>query len=73
MLTIYMLRYEGWNNIRMAMETALVMSHAMGRTLVLPPEQKMYLLQNGDKAQKKHFGFNDFFHLDAISVCSIPT
>ena len=25
-----------WNNIRMAMETALVMSHAMGRTLVLP-------------------------------------
>jgi hypothetical protein len=28
--------HGGWNNIRMAMETALVMSHAMGRTLVLP-------------------------------------
>jgi hypothetical protein len=56
----------GWNNIRMAMETALVMSHSMGRTLVLPPEQKMYLLQKD--SQKNHFGFNDFFHLDAISV-----
>jgi len=58
----------GWNNIRMAMETALVMSHAMGRTLVLPPEQKIYLLQNGKNSEKKDFGFNDFFHLDAISV-----
>ena len=27
-------------------ETALVMSHAMGRTLVLPPEKKFYLLGN---------------------------
>ena len=50
------------------METALVMSHSMGRTLVLPPEQKMYLLQKGTNSQKKAFGFNDFFHLDAISV-----
>lgn len=49
----------------MAMETALVLSHAMGRTLVLPPEQKMYLLSN---SKKKHFGFNDFFHLDAVSI-----
>jgi len=36
--------HGGWNNIRMAMETALVMAHAMGRTLVLPPEQRFYLL-----------------------------
>jgi len=34
----------GWNNIRMAMETVIVMAHAMGRTLVLPPEKRMYLL-----------------------------
>ena len=54
----------GWNNIRMAMETALVMSHAMGRTLVLPPEQRMYLIDKGGKS----FSFNDFFHLDAISI-----
>ena len=56
--------HGGWNNIRMAMETALVLSHAMGRTLVLPPEQTMYLLNKGGKA----FGFSDFFHLDAIAI-----
>jgi hypothetical protein len=28
------------------METVLVMAHAMGRTLVLPPQQKIYLLHN---------------------------
>jgi GDP-fucose protein O-fucosyltransferase len=27
----------GWNNIRMSMETATTLAHAMGRTLVLPP------------------------------------
>jgi len=58
--------HGGWNNIRMAMETAMVMSHAMGRTLVLPPEQRMYLLDKGKKDD--HFSFNDFFHLDAISI-----
>ena len=58
----------GWNNIRMAMETALVMSHAMGRTLVLPPEQGMYLISNGHGKQKTTFSFNDFFHLDAIAL-----
>ena len=58
----------GWNNIRMAMETALVMSHAMGRTLVLPPEQRMYLMSNAKGEQKNAFSFNDFFHLDAISI-----
>ena len=35
----------GWNNIRMAMETVVVLAHAMGRTLVLPPAQGMYLLR----------------------------
>ena len=30
--------------IRMAMETCFAMAVAMGRTLVLPPEQGMYLL-----------------------------
>jgi hypothetical protein len=34
----------GWNNIRMSMETAVTMALAMGRTLVMPPEQGMYLL-----------------------------
>ena len=60
--------HGGWNNIRMAMETALVMSHAMGRTLVLPPEQQFYLLGKNAEKHKTSFGFNDFFHLDAISI-----
>jgi hypothetical protein len=34
----------GWNNIRMSMETVMTLAVAMGRTLVLPPAQKMYLL-----------------------------
>jgi hypothetical protein len=58
----------GFNNIRMAYETILVLAHATGRTLVLPPEKKMYLLGKGPKEHKKEFGFNDFFHLDAISM-----
>lgn len=60
--------HGGWNNIRMAMETALVMSHAMGRTLVLPPEQRFYLLGKTDEKQKSDFDFGDFFHLDSIAV-----
>ncbi|GFH56455.1 hypothetical protein CTEN210_12931 [Chaetoceros tenuissimus] len=55
----------GWNNIRMAYETILVLAHATGRTLVLPPEQEMYLLTDGEG--KKSFTFNDFFHLESIS------
>lgn len=50
------------------METALLMSHAMGRTLVLPPEQRMYLIDKMNGEQKTMFGFQDFFHLDAISI-----
>jgi hypothetical protein len=38
----------GWNNIRMAMETVVGLAVATGRTLVLPPEQRMYLLRRGD-------------------------
>ena len=57
----------GWNNIRMGMETALVLAHSMGRTLVLPPPQRFYLL-NKDSTQKNTFDFGDFFHLDSIAV-----
>ena len=60
--------HGGWNNIRMGMETALVMSHAMGRTLVLPPEQRFYLLGKSDTKQTNEFDFGDFFHLDSITV-----
>jgi hypothetical protein len=62
----------GWNNIRMSMESVLAMAVAMGRTLVLPPVQGMYLLDTGKhrhhkEEQKKHFSFNDFYHLESIA------
>lgn len=57
----------GWNNIRMAMETVVVMAHAMGRTLVMPPAQGMYLLRKDRNKQQTDFSFADFFHLESLS------
>jgi len=58
----------GWNNIRMAMETVLGLAIAMGRTLVLPPSQKMYLLGKTTKDQQKvHFSFADFFPMEEMA------
>lgn len=59
----------GWNNIRMSMETVLTMAIAMGRTLVLPPEQRMYLLGDSrGNQQRKEFSFQDFFPMDRIAA-----
>eukprot|EP01034_Spumella_vulgaris_P024343 gene24343-30667_t len=55
----------GWNNIRMQMELVLVFAYATGRTLVLPPDQPMYLLNKGKGHQKEH-SFADFFPFDYI-------
>lgn len=57
----------GFNNIRMAFEVVLTLAHAMGRTLVLPPAQEMYLLYKSDNHQKHDFGFQDFFPMEDIS------
>lgn len=40
----------------------MVFALATGRTLVLPPEQKLYLLGKGGK----EFSFHDFFHFNSI-------
>ena len=58
----------GFNNIRMAYETVLAMSHAMGRTIVLPPEQEVYLLYSTDQGKQRIFGFRDFFPIDNIAA-----
>lgn len=48
------------------METFVLMSHAMGRTLVLPPSQGVYLLRKDRDKQRVHFSYNDFYHMDQI-------
>ena len=57
----------GWNNIRMAMESVLGLAIAMGRTLVLPPDQRMYLLAKGRGKQKTDFSFADFFPMHQMA------
>ena len=60
----------GWNNIRMSLECVLVFTHAMGRTLVSPPRQNLYLLdkKHKDKSGKVRsgMGFEDFFDMDLL-------
>lgn len=61
----------GWNNIRMGVEALIVLAHAMGRTLVIPPQQHLYLL--GESHKDKHdahphdeMGFEDFFDINLL-------
>lgn len=61
----------GWNNIRMGMESLLVVAHAMGRTLVVPPPQHLYLLgkvhkDTHDTQEHDEMGFEDFFSIDLL-------
>jgi hypothetical protein len=57
----------GWNNIRMAMESTIAIATAMGRTLVMPPQKKMYLLGKQDNRQRHHFSFVDFFPIEEMA------
>ena len=56
----------GWNNIRMQMETILVFAMATGRSLVLPPDQPLYLLNKGKGHENAH-SFADFFPFEHIN------
>lgn len=61
----------GWNNVRMGMESLIVVAHATGRTLVIPPQQHLYLLMQKHADQKNteehdEMGFEDFFDLNLL-------
>ncbi|RYH11032.1 hypothetical protein EON65_39090 [archaeon] len=56
----------GWNNIRMAAETAIMFAHASGRTLVLPPMATWYLLSNSKNPDENKSTFAKFFDLTKI-------
>jgi hypothetical protein len=62
--------HGGWNNVRMGMECLIVAAHAMGRTLVLPPQHHLYLLSKNHKHDsgevKDEMGFEDFFDLNLL-------
>lgn len=69
----------GFNNVRMSVESVIAMAHAMGRTLVLPPSQEVYLLYDTDddknksttgrsEGQKREFGLADFFPIAEIAA-----
>ena len=43
------------------------MAHALGRILVLPPTQQIYLLWN-DREDRNQFTFRDFYHFDSMAA-----
>ncbi|KAL3775210.1 hypothetical protein HJC23_010698 [Cyclotella cryptica] len=49
----------GWNNIRMEFEIMIVFAAVTGRTLILPPDYPVYLLQKDTGS--RHRGLQDFF------------
>lgn len=61
----------GWNNVRMSLESLIVVAHAMGRTLVVPPQQHLYLIDqlhkdSHDEKPNKDMGFEDFFDIELL-------
>lgn len=64
--------YGGWNNIRMGFEVVLAWAVLTGRTLVLPPASRWYLLDWGLPKRLSHSGggsskFGDFIDLVDLS------
>ena len=57
----------GWNNIRMAAETAMIFAHATGRTLVMPPLANWYLLNKDPHQEDNKSNFHKFFDFKKIA------
>lgn len=67
----------GWNNIRMAAETAMMFAFTTGRTLVMPPMAVWYLLDKNKNGDDNKSNFDKFFDLkkiqEAMTVISMET
>ena len=57
----------GWNNVRMAAETAMVFALASGRTLVIPPPVVFRMLSNNLDESENESSFQTFFDLKKIT------
>ena len=64
----------GWNNIRMSFENTVVLAAAMGRTVVLPPEQTLYLLSStlGKNHTRKERGLFDYYNFNMDLQRRVP-
>ena len=62
----------GWNNLRMSFECIVTFAAVMGRTLVLPPEQIMYLLIPHKNDTRKTRNFHDYYKLNTNLQRRVP-
>lgn len=58
----------GFNNIRMGVETVVALAHAMGKTLVIPPDRIIWSMENAENNQKNAFSFEEILHFDSIKI-----
>ncbi|KAL3808542.1 hypothetical protein ACHAXA_002709 [Cyclostephanos tholiformis] len=62
----------GWNNLRISFECIVTFAAVMGRTLVLPPEQMVYLLIPRKNDTRKGRNFYDYYKLNTDLQRRVP-
>ena len=60
----------GWNNIRMALEVAILFAHLTGRILVIPPDAVLYLLVGNKKWDDNRSSMDDFVDFTRLGAGS---
>lgn len=63
-------RYDhaGFNNIRMSFESVVVAAHAMGRTLIFPPNNDHKELLRGNIKESMEMGFEDLMSMKLLQT-----
>eukprot|EP00756_Hemistasia_phaeocysticola_P045674 Hpha_TRINITY_DN19424_c0_g1::TRINITY_DN19424_c0_g1_i1::g.45711::m.45711 len=62
--------WGGWNNVRLGVEIAVLLAAATGRTLVLPPMNKIYLLSQSGRDKLK--AVESFYDLETLAAAGGP-